>query len=581
MPYRKKGTPDEESRRLNNLALQVASLYGGTVKPEYAENIMTSLEFSCSSGHTFTKTIRAVISRGGWCDYCRQDIPANKFEATMTLDKSNWILLSEFSSGKDKIHVRCKLCGLERKGPIRYYEGKPCHHKQISDLDPHSRVEQAVSKLGGKVISASISNLDSQIEFECLEGHRFTLVGRSVVVRRTWCNECSDSGVTHKKINTLIRERGGEVISDIPKRLNASTKVLIRCSWGHEFFNDWDHMKPPRNGWCSICTKGNKSEEIARVTFRQIFGGNFRKARPDWLRNSRGYRMELDGYEENLHLAFEYQGRQHFEHVGMFSSAEKLEQRVIDDQLKSQLCSENGVTLIQLTWNMNYEEFPNAIRNQLLETRPGLISCADFLMPINFNHAFIKDDRLNELREVLETRNLRLLSEKWISVAYKYEIACNECGYRFRQQARSYLNSRKVAGCKKCAMRQTALDSSQRKLGFDALVEVAEFNGGRCLSTEYKSVKSKYEWLCSKGHRFERSLDSIQSKGSFCTPCAFGVPTTNELIQFAEINGGKLNSPEYSGSTVHYSWKCASGHDFFRTWGSMRSSKKFCPSCKK
>lgn len=208
-----------------------------------------------------------------------------------------------------------------------------------------------------------------------------------------------------------------------------------------------------------------------------------------------------------------------------------------------------------------------------------MVSIGDFTSPIDFSPAFIKDDRIDELRTVLESRNLNLLSEKWISVSFRYEIACNECGYQFRQPARAYLNSRKVAGCKKCAMRQTAIDVGKRKLGLDVLQDVAESNGGQCLSAEYKTVKTKYMWVCSKGHRFGRSLDSIQSKGSFCTPCAFGVPTTNELMLFAVSKGGVLKTPGYTGSTVRYLWKCASGHEFERTWGSMRVAKKYCPSC--
>jgi hypothetical protein len=580
MPYRKKGTPEEESIRFNNLALEAALLNGGSVEFKFAESTMTSLNFTCAQGHTFTKSIRAVISRGGWCDFCRQDIPANQNEATLTLGKSGWTLLSEYKSGLDQLKVRCAVCGNERLGPFRYFEGKPCHHKSQSGLKPSVRVAEIVSTLGGKVLSENISNLDSRIDFECREGHRFTLVGRSVVTRRTWCKECSQTGVTHRKMTALIHARGGSLVEEIPKRLTSSTKVVIQCSMGHEFVNDWEHLKPPRNGWCSICTKGNKSEEIARVTFKQIFGGDFRKARPDWLRNSRGFQMELDGYEDELKLAFEYQGRQHFEDKGIYSSKHKLTQRIEDDLHKAKLCFEHGVTLIALTWEMEYEDFPITIRNQLLTQRPELVSIGDFTSPINFSKAFIKDDRLDELRIVLKSRNLNLLSDKWISVSYKYDISCNECGYQFKQPARAYLNSRKVAGCKKCAMKQTALDVGKRKLGLHALNAVAASFGGECLSTEYKTSRTKYKWRCSRGHIFERTMDSIKGKQSFCTPCAFGVPTLGELTIFAESKGGTLLTAEYGGSMAHYLWRCSLGHDFQRTWANMRTSKNFCPKCR-
>ena len=229
---------------------------------------------------------------------------------------------------------------------------------------------------------------------------------------------------------------------------------------------------------------------------------------------------------------------------------------------------------------MEYEDFPSAIRNQIENLRSDLISIGDFTSPISLNSAFIKDDRIDELRDALKSRNLTLISEKWISVSHRYEVVCDECAHVFRQPARAYLNNRKVAGCKKCAMRQTAEDVRKRKLGIDALRDVAALNGGVCLSLEYISSRTKYKWRCQKGHTFERTMASIKAKGSFCTPCAFGVPTIGDLEFYAASKGGILLTTEYGGSMLHYSWRCADGHDFLRTWPSMRTSKNFCPKCR-
>jgi hypothetical protein len=516
MAYRKKGTPKEESFRLNQLAMQVALSNGGTVKNGHAESVMSSLEFTCSEGHKFTKTIRAVTIRGGWCDFCRLSLPSNKSELSKILIKSHWKLLSDYKPGQKKFKVQCEICSLEREGTFRTFEGKPCRHFARSAENPSLRIKQKVATLDGEILTRKITNLESKVKFECKLGHQFSLRARDVVTRNTWCPECNPHVVTARKINNLIAERGGELLSKIPTNVTSLSKILIKCSSGHEFSNDWAHMSPPRNGWCSICTKGNKSEEIARATFRQLFGGDFRKARPKWLRNSRGYQMELDGYEEKLRLAFEYQGRQHFENVGIFSGESQLKQRIRDDKTKLNLCKKNGVTLIILSWDMEYIDFPKFIEMQLTKVKPELSLNVDFNSQIDLNSAFIKDDRLQELKAILETRNLKLLSTKWISVSHRYEISCNVCGYQFTQPARSYINSRKVAGCKKCAMKENI---AHRKLGYGALTQVASRHGGKCFSKEYVTSKTKYEWLCGNGHRFSRSLDSIKSKGTFCPLC--------------------------------------------------------------
>jgi hypothetical protein len=522
MPYRAKGTKEEESQRLNHLASAVARNHGGTVTPSFAESNMTQLAFTCSRGHTFPKTIRAVVSRGGWCDFCRNEIPANQAEAESFLGESDWILLSPYEAVTLEVKVRCRECGLEKQGPFHYYQGKPCHHIRRSSVSAKVRIGQAATSMGGKLLSSEVSGLEHEYEFSCSEGHIFKLAGSTVVRNSSWCKECGEIWVTPKKIESLIKSRGGTLLKPIPNDAKSFTKILIVCTLGHEFENDWQHMSPPRNGWCSTCSKGSKSEELARTTFRQLFGTPFRKARPKWLKNSRGRQMELDGFEETLSLAFEYQGRQHFENVGIYSSDAQLKQRIIDDKEKARLCEENGVTLITLNWDTEIYEFPKEIQAQLRNARPDLLESTNFSTEINFDLAFIRDDRLEELRKALLSRNLNLMSEKWIDVTYRYEIRCNVCAHEFRQAARSYLNSRKVAGCKKCAMKVTAQLVGKRKLGIGALRKIAEKHGGRCVSTEYRDVKTKYEWVCKKGHEFSRTLDSIQSKGTFCTKCLRG-----------------------------------------------------------
>ncbi len=579
MPYRTKGTEEEESQRLNHLASGAAKIQGGTVKPSFAESNMTQLVFTCSKGHEFRKTIRAVVSRGGWCDFCRNDIPGNQSEAESFLGKSDWILLSPYEAVTLEVKVRCRECGQEKEGPFHYYQGKPCHHAERSSVPAKLRIEQMATSMGGRLLSVEVSGLEHEYEFSCSEGHIFILTGRAVVRSGSWCKECGETRVTPKKILSLIENRGGTPLEPIPNEARSFTKILIQCSLGHEFMNDWQHMSPPRNGWCSICSKGSKSEELARTTFRQLFGAPFRKARPKWLKNSRGRQMELDGFEESLALAFEYQGRQHFENVGLYSSDGQLEQRIMDDDDKVRLCMENGVTLITLNWDTEIHQFPKEIRSQLMNVRPDLLESVSFSKEVNFDLAFIRDDRIEELRRALSGKNLTLISEKWIDVAYKYAIRCNVCAYEFRQPARSYLNSRKVAGCKKCAMKVRAQEVGKRKLGATALTEIAEKNGGKCLSKKYLDVKTKYEWICARGHQFSRSLDSMQSKGSFCTPCSKGEPVIRELVEFATSRGGELISKKYINGSTKYEWRCSNRHKFFRTWFQMKTAKGFCSTC--
>ena len=64
--------------------------------------------------------------------------------------------------------------------------------------------------------------------------------------------------------------------------------------------------------------------------------------------------MELDGYNEKLAIAFEYQGRQHYEHIKYFhgTSQRKLSSRLTDDEIKRRECQVRGIRLIEIPFSV-------------------------------------------------------------------------------------------------------------------------------------------------------------------------------------------------------------------------------------
>ena len=116
--------------------------------------------------------------------------------------------------------------------------------------------------------------------------------------------------------------------------------------------------------WCPQCSQG-KFERLSRSFFEEIFQKEFPKERPSWLVNSRGNKMELDGYNKDLKLAFEAQGEQHYRAVTHFNQIlDDLEQRIRDDLRKVELCKQNDVTLIQVPYFISPNNMQQYITNQ-------------------------------------------------------------------------------------------------------------------------------------------------------------------------------------------------------------------------
>jgi len=93
-----------------------------------------------------------------------------------------------------------------------------------------------------------------------------------------------------------------------------------------------------------------------------LLEAKFHRKRPKWLVNENGNRLELDGYNEELKIAFEYQGRQHFEIVKAFKGTQKiLEKTQKHDSIKKSLCKKYNIILLCPTYEMDESEYKKYI----------------------------------------------------------------------------------------------------------------------------------------------------------------------------------------------------------------------------
>jgi hypothetical protein len=86
------------------------------------------------------------------------------------------------------------------------------------------------------------------------------------------------------------------------------------------------------------------------------------KKRPDWLGG-----LELDGYNEELELAFEYQGLQHFEcRSFFFKTEEEFKAQQERDRRKYELCRQRGVCLLLVPYKFTHRE-PEAMKTFIVD----------------------------------------------------------------------------------------------------------------------------------------------------------------------------------------------------------------------
>nr|MBC8200362.1 hypothetical protein [Candidatus Desulfaltia bathyphila] len=292
----------------------------------------------------------------------------------------------------------------------------------------------------------------------------------------------------------------------------AHSKLKFQCVNGHI----WE-AKPNsiKNGtWCPECNT-SVGENLVRLILEQIFRSSFPKSYPPWLKSDEGSQLELDGFCEDLEIAFEHQGVQHLFPKGMYSKS--FERRITLDEKKRELCNLYGVRLIEIEQAGEKKEFSEILSEIKQECSRIGISLPENLDLNGFdaNAAYINDKslELKKVQEIAMQKGGACLSEIYGGHYFKLEFQCKD-GHRWKT------NPATIKGggwCPTCAR----LNSKGRKpkYNLDDMIALAKNKGGKCITREFHSVSVKMEWECKNGHRWFAFPYSI-IKGTWCKRCA-------------------------------------------------------------
>ena len=115
----------------------------------------------------------------------------------------------------------------------------------------------------------------------------------------------------------------------------------------------------------------SKGETECRRVLQNIFKKPFSKARPDFLRNEvtgNNFNLELDCFNEELRLAVEYNGIQHYKYTPYFhKSYEHFLNQKYRDYMKRTMCKEAGITLIEVPYTVKIQDIYKFLRLELVK----------------------------------------------------------------------------------------------------------------------------------------------------------------------------------------------------------------------
>lgn len=271
-------------------AQECASQKGGVCLSQVYVNINTKMAWRCARGHEWAVKLNG-IRWGSWCPTCK---------------------------GIENSNLKRNPRGLEE-------------------------ARQLAARHSIELLSEEYESAHHPLLWRCEVGHEWSQKLNAMRYNKKGCPRCSgcvvDAAERLAKAHQVAREQGGVCLSDAYTRAHATMRW--RCAKGHEWVTQFHHVVGPSQSWCPSCSKFRREDECRRA-FETATGRRFHKFRANWLG-----KMELDGFNEELAIAFEYQGQQHYEVCFFHRNGEDDLKRQQDrDRRKAELCAQKGIELV-------------------------------------------------------------------------------------------------------------------------------------------------------------------------------------------------------------------------------------------
>ena len=111
----------------------------------------------------------------------------------------------------------------------------------------------------------------------------------------------------------------------------------------------------------------SKLELQSKFILENIFKVPFYKIRPDFLRNDvTGHNLEIDLYNDDLKLAIEVQGDQHYKFTPFFHrNKDSFLMQRYRDEMKKEKCRKEGIVLIEVPYKVGEKGLHKYLVNQL------------------------------------------------------------------------------------------------------------------------------------------------------------------------------------------------------------------------
>jgi hypothetical protein len=302
---------------------------------------------------------------------------------------------SDYKGGQTNIEIVCREHGSFWQTPENHYRSiakcPKCPSEDMlkrRDKSKKKFIEKSRESHGDKYDYSKVEfvSINDKVVIICPKHGEFEQIPSS---HRNGhgCEFCSreDRKSTTKEFVEKANIQHGERY-DYSKVIYESSraKVIISCPHHGDFRQEpAGHL---RGYGCPKCVGSNGENMMRDLLENTIFPDKkFPTIRPEFLKNPEtGWPLELDCYNDEMKLAFEFQGSQHYRPIKRYGGQKRFEQQQKQDQLKRELCAEKKIVLIEIdARELGRTRNKNKIKQKILQILLDKLDQAGYIVSNN------------------------------------------------------------------------------------------------------------------------------------------------------------------------------------------------------
>ena len=389
---------------------------------------------------------------------CNKCARANRFKISIEVVREKLrvngfeLISTNFARLSDEVKARCLLCGRVRKRSAGFLVRKPCgwcrrDKTVVARTYTTETIQEKILHHGAELLSQyKQSQAKIRVRFQAC-GHEQNTTWNNLQ-SGCGCRTCArNAKLDISDYNEVASKNRGKLIA---AGKNSSVESKWQCSVGHTFERSLSSIMHG-GGFCTLCS-GSHSEMLCRTAVERLFSKRFSRKRLQGMRSSKGVPLELDIYSEELQMAVEHHGAQHYSAQENWGGPNAFRKQQARDEIRRKFCEDAGILLIEvreLGTKTSLEEMRTQIGDALIAAnrlipRGFYTLSLDALQPLSGSERYWE-----EVKVAAKRLGLEIVESTFLGADQPIEVRCTH-GHLTSKTPRSIV---KGHGCAECKIR--------------------------------------------------------------------------------------------------------------------------------